>query len=474
MRRTSASAFAPIFLGLVAFPLACSTSQSAVSPQVDAGTSVDSGGGGGDAGDSGGVACAGPCPASKIKYVVTIVMENVTFDTHFGKYCTAPTGSNPTCTDGPACCEAGPAKEPGTTMASPIVLDDTTHAAYAPSNTQACELQMINGGAMDKFVSGASCANAKNFVYTDKALAQPYWDLAAKGAIADRYFQPNAGSSSENDMYLARAGFVLTDNTEPKGAVGADCFITPPNEPPHTDTTIGDLLTTANVPWTFYLGSYQAQLDAHASEVDGGPPGCADIPANNACPAALKTWPCNFDPSDDPFEFYTSTQDNPKVIKDLSAFSQDLTSGKLPAVTFLKALPWQTEHPGYSMKLSPGATFVNAIVQQIAASAYANDTLILVTWDEGGGFFDHVRPPDPNVFDSKPYGTRVPLIAVGPFAKKNAVSHVVMEHSSLVKFIEWNWLGKQTGQLNTRDTNVNNIGSLLDPAKTGEIVPDMQ
>ena len=71
----------------------------------------------------------------------------------------------------------------------------------------------------------------------------------------------------------------------------------------------------------------------------------------------------------------------------------------------------------------------------------------------------------------EPYGARVPLLAIGRFAKSNHISHVQMEHSSIVKFIEWNWLNQQTGQFNTRDSKVNNIGSMLDPAKTGVLVP---
>ena len=93
-----------------------------------------------------------------------------------------------------------------------------------------------------------------------------------------------------------------------------------------------------------------------------------------------------------------------------------------------------------------------------------------MTYDESGGFFDHVAPPATSTIDMQPYGPRVPLLAIGAFARKNFVSHVVMEHSSIVKFIEWNWLGA-TGQLGTRDTQVNNIGSLLDPAMTGTTVP---
>jgi phospholipase C len=64
------------------------------------------------------------------------------------------------------------------------------------------------------------------------------------------------------------------------------------------------------------------------------------------------------------------------------------------------------------------------------------------------------------------------MLALGPFARKNFVSHVMMEHSSLVKFIEWNFLGGQTGQLAKRDAVVANIGSLLDPTATQVAVPE--
>jgi hypothetical protein len=66
---------------------------------------------------------------------------------------------------------------------------------------------------------------------------------------------------------------------------------------------------------------------------------------------------------------------------------------------------------------------------------------------------------------------RVPLLALGRFARKGEVSHVVMEHSSIVKFLEYNFLGT-TGQLGARDVQVADIGSLLDPAQTGVVVPD--
>jgi phospholipase C len=436
---------------------ACSSSSSPNNPGNDAGTQADSA----MPPDAATVACAGPCPASSIKYVVVIVMENMTFDNHFGAYCTAAAGSAPTCNTGPACCEGAPAKDPS--GASPVVLDDTEHGKYLPQNSAICLADKIDAGKMDHYVAGGSCPNPENFVQSSPAIVKPYWDLAKQNAIADRYFQPLVSASSGNNMFFARAGYVLTDNPEPTGAVGNSCGVPTPKEPAHTEKNIADLLTTATVPLTFYAEGYDAQATAFkAGSCATADPGCA---------AAQDSYPCEFDPGDDPFQYYDSTRDKPAYIKDLSKLSADLSGKTLPAVSFVKPLGFKTEHPGFGDLLSAGPTFVTQIISQVQASPYAASTLVLVTWDEGGGYFDHVAPPAANTADNKPYGPRVPLIAVGPMVKKNYVSHVQMEHSSIVKFIEWNWLGMTTGQLMTRDANVANLGDLLDPALTGVTVP---
>jgi phospholipase C len=130
----------------------------------------------------------------------------------------------------------------------------------------------------------------------------------------------------------------------------------------------------------------------------------------------------------------------------------------------VKAIGYETEHPGVADLISTGVAFVTQTISAIEASPYASSTLVLLTYDEGGGYFDHVSPPPTSAIDHQPYGTRIPLIATGPFARAGAISHTVMEHSSLVKFIEYNWLGGKTGQLGGRDTVVANIGSMLDPS----------
>jgi phospholipase C len=405
--------------------------------------------------------CDGPCPASKIDHVVIVIQENHTFDNYFAHYCTAAAGSAPACTSGPSCCETGPATDPS--GASPIVLDDTANGAYDPDHTQGCELQEADGGAMDHYVTGAaSCSDPRNFAYADAATVQPYYDLAAAGALADHYFQPVSGQSSANDMYLARAQFVFLDDDFKPDAIGQQCSIIS-TAMSFTGPTIGDVLATAGVSWAFYAEGYQDMVTASAQNK------CPKAPAD--CPFGLGVYPCDFDPSDDPFDYYANLADDAKTLRDYTKLAADLSSLALPQVVFVKGLGYHTEHPGESTTISDGAKFVGDVVDAVQASEYGPDTLVLVTWDEGGGYFDHLAPPGLGAVDGQPYGTRVPLLAIGPFAAADTISHVQLEHSSIVAFLEWNWLGSQTGQLAGRDATVGNLGSLLDASATGTAVP---
>lgn len=267
--------------------------------------------------------------------------------------------------------------------------------------------------------------------------------------MADHYFQPSIGASAQNNMYFARAQFVFLDNVFVPNAVGSTCyakgrlatFIGP---------TLGDVLNKCGVSWAFYAEGYQDALKD---------------------PFLCKHYPNGYDPGDNPFQYYHASLDNPLVQKDFAQFGADIHENTLPAVSFVKALGIRSEHPGYGT-ITDGADFVQQVVNTVLNSpTYGQNTLILVTYDEGGGYYDHVSPPATSLVDGQGYGTRVPFLAIGYFAKTNEVSHVVMEHSSIVRFIEWNFLDGQPGQLGTRDAVVNNIGSLLDPLKTGIMVP---
>jgi phospholipase C len=430
--------------------------------------------------------CAsGVCTTSKIEHVVLIVEENHTFDSYFGHYCKAAAGSNPSCTSGPSCCEGAPATEPH--GASPIVLDDSSNFATDRDHQQACELQEIDDGKMDGYVTGStgsdqclgtgpSCSTTNNFAIAEQGTVGPYWTLASTNALADRWFQPLAGGSSSNDMYFATAHYQFTDNQAMPDTIGCllDCTVdsvclSAQRTTYQGRTTIGDVLVNAGRTFTVYA-------DGYADAVAAGKGNCPNIAAD--CNYSEFTHPvayqaCRFDASDIPFEYYAQFADSTHI-QDFSQFAKDITANKLPDFSYLKALTTRNEHPNVS-NITDGISFVQGVLGTLAGSTYASSTLVLLTWDEGGGFFDHIAPPASIDTDDAskpvPYGTRVPMIAIGTFAKKGAVSHVTMEHSSVVRFLEYNFVGP-VGQLGHNDAKVANIGSLLDPASTGVHVPE--
>lgn len=428
---------------------------------------------------------AGSCRASKIEHVILIVQENHTFDQYFGRYCEAPPGSNPSCTAGPACCEAAPVVDPSGTPYLP--LTEALETSADADHDEACEVLQINGGAMDRFTSGtdlggtlcsAKCSNPTNFSLADASTVGFYWDLAPKSALADRFFQPTVGGSGANNLYFATAHKLFKDNdvlpaaiangcSNPLGQLGICVGASSPGFIYKYQTTIADLLLAAGAGFAVYADGY--------AEAVAAAPQCPPIPPECPFPAdqVLNRQTCVYAPDDLPFSYFASLVDGP-AFKDYSQLAADLAGGKLPAFSFVKARTYRNEHPRWA-PIAWGATFVSDTLATIAGSPYAGSTLVLVTFDEGGGFFDHVPPPPPTDRDEEDrpvqHGTRVPFLAVGPFARQGAVSHVVMDHASIVRFLEYNFLGP-TGQLGYADAVVNNLGSLLEPAATGVDVPE--
>jgi phospholipase C len=457
---------------------------------------------------------ASACASSAIEHVVIIVQENHTFDSYFGNWCTAAPGSDPACTTGPGCCEAGPAVDPGT-GAAPIVLDDDANIGDGilgedPNHTKDCEVAEIDGGLMDRFVAGANvgfdpicgieCSRPENFAYSNAATVQRYWDLAAGNAIADRYFQPTPGATTANTLYLLTAHWLFDDADYRPNSIGsakangADAECVDPTgvcldggiRSWPGGGTIADALAAGGYQMSGYIEGYDRAVDATADFFDGGTlTGCAH--ASNDCPYfGVGLYACVYEPADVPFEYFDTLRDDPTTspgtpnqsVKDYLKLAKDVEQGTLPAVAYVHGYTFRNEHPKFST-ISDGIAFVDQTIDLVEASAtYGDNTLVLLVWDEGGGFFDHVDPvaawpvaPDTDDAGNPiPHGTRVPLIAIGPFAAAGTVSHVVMDHSSIVKFLEYNFLPPSLW-VNQADARVNNIGSLLDPTKTGIPIP---
>lgn len=394
-------------------------------------------------------------PRTPIRYVVVIVQENHSFDSYFGAYCAQARTCNTAAVTNPYA------------PVQPVALTDASTAAYDPNHFADCERIEINSGRMDGYITphptqtqstGYPCGSPANFTQAGTGATSPvstYQQWAgSRASLADNFFQSSVGASSQNDMYLWMARYVFKDNTAEPAAVGSQCP-TARTTTSFNTPNLGAALTTGHVSWAWYAQGYAAMKTANAAGT------CAVPPAD--CPAHIPNYPCVFDPSDLPPEYVPGQSDNPTHIRDYTQLARDVTAHALPAVTFVKGLGYHSEHPGYGDTVSAGVQFVSQTVNEI--TSHVPDALVLLTWDESGGYFDHVAPPTgaaANAVDGQAYGPRVPLLALGYGAAGGTVSHTQLEHSSIVKFIEWNFLGS-TGQLHARDTVVHNLGSLLSP-----------
>jgi phospholipase C len=204
---------------------------------------------------------------------------------------------------------------------------------------------------------------------------------------------------------------------------------TPFTIPPSRTRSIGDALNDKGISWKYYGDQWNNYVNDpyQLNWANAGPT------ADEYCNI------CN------PFQYDTSIMSNPAQV---AAHIQDsvnlyggngvvgdIASGTLPAVSVVKPSGYVDGHPA-SSKLQLFEGFVKLIVDQVQGSAYAHDTAIFITFDEGGGYYDsgYVQPVD--FFGD---GTRIPLIAVGPNLKPGYISHDYTDHVSIIKFIERNW-----------------------------------
>jgi phospholipase C len=410
-------------------------------------------------------------PRSPIKNLVVVMQENHSFDSYFGRYCQAPTGSVPTCTAGPSCCESGPESTPGADH--PTTLNDKENLEYDPPHTIRCMWSAMHATPakkgdshgvhfdamtfkMDRYAQGGACSNPRNFAYAPAGSIR-YHAWARSYAIADRFFQSVAGASQANDLYFARGRFVIFDNENTAEAVGAGDDVR--KRVTLYDVNIADLLLRNGVSLGMFIEGYKAAAAAAPKR----PANAAGCPKSPDPPA----YPCIYDSGDVPFAFYASIKDDPGLFEDFEQFKRRVRERTLPAVSYVRSLGMRSEHPGES-RISDGTNFVQGVVDAVLGSAiYPDQTLILVVPDESGGYFDHISPPPRSFVDHVPYGPRSSFVAIGKpdrIVKPGTVSHVQMEAASILRFIEWNWFGGDTGQLAARDAVANNLGSVLVPA----------
>lgn len=336
-------------------------------------------------------------------------------------------------------------------VASDIETPDVLHAYYQ-------EQMEIDGGKMDKYalynsVYGNSGGLSMGY-YKTKLL--PLYDFAKKYTLCDNFFHSAFGGSFLNHMWLVASATPTFPNApdymkaklDPSGKLIEDGQVTPDGyvvntsftkNTPHPqvfDTaslmpnlmmpTIGDRLSDKGVSWAWYSGGWD------------------DAVAGKPAPS--------FQFHHQPFAYFANYADGTtgrkEHLKDEKEFIAAAKNGTLPAVSFVKPIGTYNEHPGYS-NVEDGEKHTVDLINDVLNGPNGKDAVIILTYDEHGGFWDHVAPP---VIDKWGPGSRVPALIISPFAKKAFVDHTQYETVSILSFIEKRWGLKP---LSDRDKNAN-------------------
>jgi acid phosphatase len=253
---------------------------------------------------------------------------------------------------------------------------------------------------------------------------------------------------------------------------------------PNFETNIGDELSDTGVSWAWYAGGW----DNATGNIDGrGWTGTATACAANSTPA-VKDGAGNggfpycpdrsFQFHHQPFDYFASyapaTTDRAQHLLDEQDFLHSVAAGSLPSVSFVKPLGLENEHPGYASE-SNGSDHLVDLIKAVESGPQAGNTLIVVTYDEFGGQWDHVSPPAGGTgADEFGPGTRVPAILIGRSLTTSTVDHTVYDTTSIIATIEHQWHLAPVGNFTAggvtipaRDGLVSDLGPAISAGRRG-------
>jgi phospholipase C len=435
-----------------------------------------------------------------IQHTIIVYQENISFDHYFGTFghgsAGIPAGVQLFHTT-PIGAQLGPY--------APVRLDGRTQAATCDVDHEYWAMVlMAHGGAMDRYLQGgnnltepnpstpSTCPSFEaNPAGSALALAyyagtsgdasaplQNYWRLASQYTLADNFFSGMYGPSTPNAEWLVAATANTVFDPNPAGDVCNDYG--GPFMPQRDIPNLGKAASANGVSWAWFQGGFGSC----------GPAAGAGYSAHH-----------------NPFQYFTSTADpthawawNPRMNlpqpdrhqRDLQVFYAALSGSpiggvvpRLPQISWVKATKPMDGHPGYSSPVADDA-FVGDLVNRVQTSKYWRHAAIFVTFDETGGWWDHVAPPVPQDPHFAPLvngypnisgcqyagmgdacgeaglGPRLPLLVISPFAKRHAVDHDLMDTSSLAKWVEWNYHLPPLGVWGNRDVNAGDLRGAFD------------
>jgi phospholipase C len=375
-----------------------------------------------------------------IKHVVIVMQENRSFDSYFGTYPGADgipmaNGQLSVCVPNPA---SGQCEAPYHNAA------DVNHGG---PHGRTAAFADIDAGKMDGFIASAQqgrekrCTDPNDPVctvpgatdamgYHDGGEIPNYWTYAKNFVLQDHMFEPSLSWSLPAHLFELSGWSARCEiETNPMSCTNA---LQNPEEPPgfngqgmtpdYAWTDLTYLLHRHHVSWGYYVFA-------------GGEPDCENdedlacaAPSQNAATPGI--W--------NPLPYFDTVREDGELqnIQSLGNFYAAAREGALPAVSWIVPNQRVSEHP--PAKVSDGQAYVTSVINAVMRSPDWWSTALFLSWDDWGGFYDHVVPP---TVDQNGYGLRVPGLVISPYARPHFIDHQILSHDAYLKFIEDDFLG---------------------------------
>ena len=361
-----------------------------------------------------------------IQHVIVIMQENRSFDTYFGTF------------PGAAGIPAGYCNPNPATGACDTPYHDPLAAQVGGPHAAPDYSTDYNNGKMDGFVTAAVRARVSRvdvMGYKDQREIPNYWSYAKQFTLQDHMFAPSISWSQVNHNYMVSGWSATCTNPADAMTCTTNLAATPEGntiDPDPTATTakpdyiwtdITYLLHQSGISWGYYVGT-------------GTQPDCDDG-AVVCCPAAQSPGTPEFW---NPLVDFQTVHDNGQLgnIQDTDAFLNAARNGTLPAVSWIVPNGGNSEHP--PVRYDPGQRYVTQLVNAVMQGPDWSSTAIYLSWDDWGGFLDHVAPP---VVDGAGLGFRVPGILISPWARRGNIDAQTLSHDNYLKYVEDLFLGGQ-------------------------------
>jgi phospholipase C len=382
----------------------------------------------------------------KIKHVIIIMQENRSFDSYFGLY---PGADGIPMRDGvPTVCvpnPSGPCTRP---------YHDTADVNAGGPHGLPNAIGDVDGGTMDGFIRQRDAAKHACRVFGDPACVAGgrdvmgyhtgaeipnYWAYARNFVLDDHMFEAVKSWSLPAHLYMVSAWSAKCRTRSPMSCVndivgpyGIDQFGQFVRQELATGKTSIDLAWT-DITWLLYVHHVSWAYYVQA----GTQPDCGNDSALACRPVRQSaTTPGIWNP----LPLFGDVQHDHQLhhVKPLGSYLHAAKTGTLPAVSWIVASGANSEHPPASVHR--GQAFVTALINAAMKSPDWKSTAIFLSWDDWGGFYDHVVPP---AVDQNGYGLRVPGLVISPYARRGFIDHQILSSDAYLKFVEDDFLGGQ-------------------------------